>query len=67
MDSWKGHVESKLRKLTKFLEDPNYLKYFEAHLYPFSFKRNYLEGENDEVGKEFRYGESFYYGLKINN
>ena len=54
---WKGHVESKLRKLTKLFEDPKYNNYFSTHLYPVSFHT-----EEDSV-----HAESFYFGFKPNN
>lgn len=54
---WKGHVESKLRKLTKLFEDPKYSTYFLTHLYPVSFYT-----EQDSV-----HAESFYFGIKPNN
>ena len=52
---WRGHVESKLRKLTKCFEHENVSNELDIHPYPIPIINK------DE---EFNYSVSYYYGLK---
>ncbi|CAD8054166.1 unnamed protein product [Paramecium primaurelia] len=63
---WKSHIESKLRKLNKMLDEGDVNKAIEFHLYPKSFQTDYVQGdENDIPGSLFNFSESFYYGIRI--
>lgn len=59
--AWKGHIESRLRKLTKLFEDPAYLDYFEMHLLPRVFYAR------DEANARYPYCASFFFGVSPNS
>lgn len=54
---WKGHVESKLRKLTKQFEDDYSTKYVALHPFPYPT-------ETVDNSKEFNYCCFYYYGIR---
>jgi hypothetical protein len=55
LSAWKGHVESKLKKLTKLFEMHKYYEKFVIHLLPNCFKLDHYT--------EYTYNLIFYYGI----
>ncbi|KAM3144743.1 hypothetical protein pb186bvf_003052 [Paramecium bursaria] len=53
---WKGHIESRLRKLNKLFESQTAIQ---VHLYPRAFDTSFEDQE-----KEF-YSKSFFYGIRL--
>lgn len=51
---WKGHIETRLKKLTKFLEEPRYFQYIQVNPYPYPLEY-----------KEDSFVCCFYYGISV--